>query len=181
MRNNYAAALCDAPGATLDDLREAGRRSRKRTDPRRVFGGAHPSRAWRGRNTRERRRETRRASWTRAPISHTASKPPRSPAGRTATAQRQQQPGQAGCARGGATPPYLRIWRNLQAAPKTVNAVADRASRGSARRTRCPTETQLVATATITFVSSNPSVRPISSRSPAKMGDAQSQQVVVIT
>ena len=44
MRNNYAAALCDAPGATLDDLREAVT-TLEETEriTRRVFGGAHPS------------------------------------------------------------------------------------------------------------------------------------------
>ncbi len=43
MRSNYATALCNANGATLDDLREAVTtfEETERT-ARRVFGGAHP-------------------------------------------------------------------------------------------------------------------------------------------
>ena len=43
MRLNYAAALCEADGATLDDLREAAN-TLEDVAPvaRRVFGGAHP-------------------------------------------------------------------------------------------------------------------------------------------
>ena len=44
MRWAYAAALCNDPGATLDDLREAATtlEATERT-ARRVFGGAHPT------------------------------------------------------------------------------------------------------------------------------------------
>jgi len=44
MRSNYAGALCNCPGATLDDLRESVE-TLEDTEriARRVFGGSHPT------------------------------------------------------------------------------------------------------------------------------------------
>ena len=46
MRSNYASALCNCPGATLDDLRESVETLEDaQRIARRVFGGAHPTTA----------------------------------------------------------------------------------------------------------------------------------------